>query len=101
MYKIMIASLVTALVSWSALAADAPTRIIVNGVVLTMDKNDRRAEAVAPDDGFHGHFTTNWPRFLPIQRCSAAGGQTSNTIAHFALDFERKESVCGDHGHRA
>jgi hypothetical protein len=22
------------------------------------------------------------------------GGQTSNTIAHFALDFERKESVC-------
>jgi hypothetical protein len=40
------------------------------------------------------------PRFLPIQRCSA-GGQTSNTIAHFALDFERKESVCGVHGHRA
>jgi hypothetical protein len=36
----------------------------------------------------------NWPRFLPIQRCSAAGGQTSNTIVHFALDFERKESVC-------
>jgi hypothetical protein len=31
------------------------------------------------------------PRFLPIRRCSA-GGQTSNTIAHFALDFERKES---------
>jgi hypothetical protein len=27
----------------------------------------------------------DWPRFLPIQRCSA-GGQTSNTIAHFALD---------------
>jgi hypothetical protein len=31
------------------------------------------------------------PRFLPIQRCSA-GDQTSNTIAHFALDFEPKES---------
>jgi hypothetical protein len=42
----------------------------------------------------------NWPRFLPIQRCSA-GGQTSNTIAHFALDFERKESVCGGCGPRA
>jgi hypothetical protein len=25
----------------------------------------------------------------------------SNTIADFALDFERKESVCGDHGHGA
>jgi len=24
-----------------------------------------------------------------------------NTIAHFALDFERKERVCGDHGRRA
>jgi hypothetical protein len=23
------------------------------------------------------------------------GGQSSNTIAHFALDFSRKESVCG------
>jgi hypothetical protein len=42
----------------------------------------------------------DWPRFLPIQRCSA-GGQTNNTIAHFALDFERKESVCGGCGHRA
>jgi hypothetical protein len=39
-------------------------------------------------------------RFLVIQRCSA-GGRTSNTIAHFALDFERKQSVCGYHGHRA
>ena len=27
--------------------------------------------------------------------------RTSNTIAHFALDFERKESVCGGHGQRA
>jgi hypothetical protein len=26
------------------------------------------------------------------------GGKTSNTIAHFALDFPRKESVCGGHG---
>jgi hypothetical protein len=49
MNKIIVLSLVTALVSWSALAVDAPTRIIVNGVVLTMDKNDRRAEAVAID----------------------------------------------------
>jgi hypothetical protein len=40
------------------------------------------------------------PRLLPIQRCSA-GSKTSNTIAHFALDFERTESVCGDHGQRA
>jgi hypothetical protein len=38
--------------------------------------------------------------FLRIQRCSV-GGQTSNTIAQFALDFPRKESVCGDHGHGA
>jgi hypothetical protein len=36
------------------------------------------------------------PRFLRIQRCSV-GGQTSNTIAHFALDFEREQSVCGEH----
>jgi|SRR6516162_6483872 len=27
--------------------------------------------------------------------------QSSNTIAQFALDFARKESVCGDHGRRA
>jgi len=27
--------------------------------------------------------------------------QTSNTIAQFALDFPRKQSVCGDHGRRA
>ena len=27
--------------------------------------------------------------------------QSSNTIAQFALDFPRKESVCGDHGRRA
>jgi hypothetical protein len=27
--------------------------------------------------------------------------QASNTIAQFALDFARKESVCGDHGRRA
>ena len=25
----------------------------------------------------------------------SGGGQSSNTIAHFALDFSRKESVCG------
>ena len=30
--------------------------------------------------------------FFRSKRCSA-GGQTSNTVAHFALDFERKESV--------
>jgi len=29
------------------------------------------------------------------------GGQLSNTIAHFALDFSRQESVCGGHGQRA
>jgi hypothetical protein len=29
------------------------------------------------------------------------GGKTSNTVAQFALDFERKESVCGGYGHRA
>jgi hypothetical protein len=29
------------------------------------------------------------------------GGKASNTIAQFALDFPRKESVCGDHGRRA
>jgi len=34
------------------------------------------------------------PRFLPMPRWSG-GGQSSNTIAHFALDFSRKESVCG------
>jgi len=28
-------------------------------------------------------------------------GKASNTIAQFALDFPRKESVCGDHGRRA
>src|SRR5215475_554813 len=49
MYKIIVASFVAAVVSWSAHAVDAPTRIIINGVVLTMDKNDRRAEAVAID----------------------------------------------------
>jgi hypothetical protein len=27
--------------------------------------------------------------------------KASNPIAHFALDFGRKESVCGDDGHRA
>jgi hypothetical protein len=27
--------------------------------------------------------------------------QSSNTIAQFALDFLRKQSVCGDHGRRA
>jgi hypothetical protein len=27
--------------------------------------------------------------------------QSSNTIAQFALDFPRQESVCGDHGRRA
>jgi hypothetical protein len=28
-------------------------------------------------------------------------GQLGNTIAHFALDFSRQESVCGGHGQRA
>jgi hypothetical protein len=28
-------------------------------------------------------------------------GKASDPIAHFALDFGRKESVCGDDGHRA
>ena len=27
--------------------------------------------------------------------------QTSNTIGQFALDFPRKQSVCGEHGRRA
>src|SRR6266446_6250743 len=40
---------------------------------------------------------TNWPRSLSIRRWSG-GGKASNTIAQFALDFPRKESVCGDHG---
>jgi hypothetical protein len=31
----------------------------------------------------------------------SGGGQLSNTIAHFALDFSRQESVCGGHGQRA
>src|SRR4029453_18673222 len=34
------------------------------------------------------------PRFLPIQRRSA-GGQTSNTIAHFALDLSAKRAGGG------
>jgi len=29
------------------------------------------------------------------------GGKANDTIGQFALDFPRKESVCGDHGHRA
>jgi hypothetical protein len=29
------------------------------------------------------------------------GGKASNMIAQFALDFARKESVCGEHGRRA
>jgi len=29
------------------------------------------------------------------------GDKASNTIAQFALDFPRQESVCGDHGRRA
>ena len=29
------------------------------------------------------------------------GGKASNTIAQFALDFPRKQSVCGDHGRQA
>src|SRR5262245_53278311 len=34
-------------------------------------------------------------RWQELPRFSA--GQSSNTIAHFALDFSRKESVCGGH----
>jgi hypothetical protein len=30
-----------------------------------------------------------------------AGVKAGNTIAQFALDFPRKESVCGEHGRRA
>jgi hypothetical protein len=37
--------------------------------------------------------------FLPIQDSAAAN--LSNSIAHFALDFSRQESVCGWHGQRA
>src|SRR5262245_32376210 len=47
--RIIVVSLMVALASWSTLAPNAPTRIIANGVVLTMDKNDHRAEAVAID----------------------------------------------------
>jgi hypothetical protein len=35
------------------------------------------------------------------QKMTRRGGKASNTIAEFALDFPRKESVCGDHGRRA
>src|SRR5262252_635428 len=38
-------------------------------------------------------------RWRELPRFSA--GQSSNTIAHFALDFSRKESVCAGHGQRA
>jgi hypothetical protein len=34
-------------------------------------------------------------------RRSSAGGKASNTIAQFALDFPRKESVCGEDARRA
>jgi hypothetical protein len=37
-------------------------------------------------------------RFLPIQG-TFYGDKSVTGLAHFALDFERKESVCGDHGH--
>src|SRR5262249_61260180 len=36
-----------------------------------------------------------------LESLSSAGGKASNTIAQFALDFPRKESVCGDPGRRA
>src|SRR5206468_9726630 len=49
--------------------------------------------------------TTQTPRRLigaggarGASRSGSAGGQTSNTIAHFAPDFGRKERVCGDDG---
>src|SRR5262249_51291088 len=38
-------------------------------------------------------------RWQELPRFSA--GQSSNTIARFALDFSRKERVCGGHGQRA
>jgi hypothetical protein len=38
------------------------------------------------------------PRFLPLLDDSAAAKPVT-PIAHFALDFACKESVCGDHGH--
>jgi hypothetical protein len=38
---------------------------------------------------------TRWSKDDP------AAAKASNTIAQFALDFPRKESVCGDHGRRA
>jgi hypothetical protein len=45
------------------------------------------------------HFMT-----IPSTRWSkdvSPVGKASNTIAQFALDFPRQESVCGDHGRRA
>jgi hypothetical protein len=38
---------------------------------------------------------------ISLMRRSPFGGKASNTIAPFALDFARQESVCGDHGRRA
>jgi TIR domain len=39
--------------------------------------------------------------FTSFEANAAQPSAASNIIAHFALDFERKESVCGDHGHGA
>jgi hypothetical protein len=36
-----------------------------------------------------------------VQKMIRPAAKASNTIAQFALDFPRKESVCGDHGRRA
>jgi hypothetical protein len=42
-------------------------------------------------------------RIADIARMSADPEmiKLSNTIAHFALDFSRQESVCGGHGQQA
>src|SRR5262249_56846446 len=46
-----------------------------------------------------GGISAGCLRWQELPRFSA--GQSSNTIAHFALDFSRKERVCGGHGQRA
>jgi hypothetical protein len=56
----------------------------------------------------HGAWSANLPVTQRIEidgflrsEDDPPAAKASNTIAQFALDFPRKESVCGDHGRRA
>src|SRR6516164_2432980 len=49
--------------------------------------------------GLSASISAGCLRWQELPRFSA--GQSSKTIAHFALDFFRKESVCGGHGQQA